>query len=59
MKTQLMYLTIPADLDCLIVDPNFASNDHEFVFECDMNDNPMDADDPEFYLRQYYKSVGA
>ena len=58
MKTQLMYLTIPTDLDYLIVEPNFATDDHKFVFECDMNDNPMDADDPENYLREYFKTIG-
>jgi hypothetical protein len=58
MKTKLMYLTIPnAHLDSLIIEPNFASDDHEFVFECDMQDNPLDADDPENYLRDYYKST--
>jgi hypothetical protein len=58
MKTKLMYLTIPnAPLDSLIIEPNYASDDHEFVFECDMQDNPLDADDPENYLRDYYKST--
>lgn len=58
MKTQLMHLTvIPTDLDCLIIDPNFATDDHDFVFECDMQDNPLDADDPENYLREYFKAI--
>jgi hypothetical protein len=58
MKTKLMYLTIPnAPLDNLIIEPNYASDDHEFVFECDMDDNPLDSDDPENYLRDYFKSI--
>ena len=59
MKQQLMFLTIPnAPMDNLIIEPNYASDDHDFVFECDMDDNPLDSDDPENYLREYFKTVG-
>jgi hypothetical protein len=58
MKTKLMHLVIPnTDLDHLIIEPNYATDDHDFVFECDMTDNPLDADDPENYLREYFKST--
>lgn len=58
MKSKLMYLTIPnADLDNLVVEPNFATDNHDFVFDCDIQDNPLDADDPENYLREYFKAV--
>jgi hypothetical protein len=59
MKQQLMFLTIPnAPMDSLIIEPNYAADDHDFVFECDMDDNPLDSDDPENYLREYFNTVG-
>jgi len=58
MKTKLMHLTPSSShLDSLIIEPNYATDDHDFVFECDMTDNPLDADDPENYLRDYFKST--
>lgn len=58
MKTKLMRLTPSSNhLDYLIIEPNYATDDHDFVFECDMTDNPLDADDPENYLRDYFKST--
>ena len=53
--TQLMYL----EMDYLIVEPTFtdAMDDTPYVFEFNATDNPMDADDPETALRQYYNQV--
>jgi hypothetical protein len=46
-------------LDFLIIEPSFTDSmdDTPYVFEFAVNDNPMDADDPETALRQYYKQV--
>jgi hypothetical protein len=53
--TQLMFL----HLDSLIIEPSFtdAMDDTPYVFEFHGTDNPMDADDPETALRQYYNQV--
>ena len=46
-------------LDFLIIEPSFtdALDDTPYVFQFDTNDSPMDADDPESALREYYKQV--
>jgi hypothetical protein len=53
--THLMYL----EMDSLIIEPNYtdALDDKPYVFEFNATDNPMDADDPESALRDYYKQV--
>lgn len=47
------------DLDFLIIEPNYtdAMDDTPYVFQFDATPNPMDADDPEEAMRQYYKQV--
>lgn len=58
MRQKLMYLTIPhADMDYLIVEPNYASDDHEYVYAVEMDENPMDDNDPETALREYYRKM--
>jgi len=53
-----MYLTIPhADMDYLIVEPNYTSDDHEYVYAVEMDENPMDDNDPETALREYYRKM--
>lgn len=46
-------------LDFLIIEPSFTDSldDTPYVFQFDATPNPMDADDPETALRQYYKQV--
>lgn len=53
--TQLMYL----EMDSLIVEPSFTDSldDTPYVFEFNATDSPLDADDPESALRDYYKQV--
>ena len=53
--TQLMFL----HLDSLIIEPHYtdALDDTPYVFEFNATDNPLDADDPESALREYYKQV--
>ena len=53
--TQLMFM----HLDSLIIEPHYTDplDDTPYVFEFSAVDNPMDADDPESALREYYKQV--
>jgi hypothetical protein len=63
MKHNLMFL----EMDSLIIEPNFVDNtapqlfeyidDRPYVFEFSGDDNPMDADDPESALKDYYNQV--
>ena len=50
----LSFLMIaPADTDPHYLD----SSDDPYIFEADTSDSCMDSDDPEFALREYYRSV--
>jgi hypothetical protein len=47
------------EMDSLIIEPNYTDplDDTPYVFEFSAVDNPLDADDPESALREYYKQV--
>lgn len=53
MKHDLMFL----ELDALIIEPDFtdSTTPQVFAFMADIVDSPLDADDPESALKEYYK----
>lgn len=59
MRHQL-FLLDTSDLDSLIIEPTYTDpmGDNTFAFVADLVDNPLDADDPESALRDYYAKVG-
>jgi len=54
MRHQLIHLATPNFPDTFQLD----SEPDDFVFLADTVDNPLDADDPESALADYYKRVG-
>ena len=60
MRHQLILIDT-SDIDSLIIEPSFTDPmaHNTFAFVADLVDNPMDADDPEAALKDYYDKVGA